>query len=139
MDRSTDQYPGEKHMNGTQQSLFPTSKAAPMFDYDINNADFVDFFIRHTGYLLRDTLCGWDKIRDEFANPAHEIDPGSMFYVSTENGVEFIDYARPIPIEEGRSIKKVWDKTRSKLQASWDIYSRRQIVSGCTHAERAFA
>jgi len=81
--------------------------------------DFIIFFIRHTGYVLTSCSCGWKKVREELANPNHDIDPGSFKYELS---------GLPVPAVEGVSIKAVWELMREKIQASWSVYKGRKTM-----------
>jgi hypothetical protein len=74
------------------------------FHYDLDNDDFVKYFIGRTGVVIKDYTCprtgnvlpgpecGWEKVKDHWANPTVEIDTVH------------------------------WILTRAKLQDCWELY-----------------
>lgn len=89
-------------------------------DYDIMDDDFVILFTRKTGYALTSCQCGWKRVREELANPRHDIDPASFQYLNT---------GLPVPVSEGEYIKKTWGLIREKLQTVWVEYVNKNVLT----------
>jgi hypothetical protein len=41
------------------------------FDFDLNDLQFVHYFIGRTGYDILEADCGWEKKREMILNPSH--------------------------------------------------------------------
>ena len=91
--------------------------AGQKLTYDIYNSDFVDFFIKTSGYQIRNCECGWEKIRDENLNPAFPIQDLQFRYTHPSM------IGLPYPPEETLSHQKCEHMTRQKMQDAWDIYT----------------
>lgn len=87
-------------------------------NYDLNNDDFVNFFMDSTGYMIRRCQCGWEEVVSNLANPTKKIDPSSWVYLSGH------DKGLPVSTEDAQGTIKCWMITRSKLQKAWETFNR---------------
>jgi hypothetical protein len=41
--------------------------------FDINDPEFVDYFIAHTGYAITECECGWEAVKREIETPTTDV------------------------------------------------------------------